>query len=31
MEDYRRWCDENLPDWLGFSRIKPDNGDSGSK
>jgi len=17
MEDYRRWCEENLPDWLG--------------
>ena len=22
MEDYRRWCDENLPEWLGFSRVK---------
>jgi hypothetical protein len=21
MEDYRRWCDENLPDWLGFRRV----------
>jgi len=20
MEDYRRWCKENLPDWLGYSR-----------
>jgi catechol 2,3-dioxygenase-like lactoylglutathione lyase family enzyme len=20
MEDYRRWCEENLPDWLGFGR-----------
>ena len=20
MEEYRRWCEENLPDWLGFSR-----------
>ncbi len=20
MEEYRRWCKENLPDWLGFSR-----------
>ena len=19
-EDYRRWCRENLPDWLGFNR-----------
>jgi hypothetical protein len=22
MEDYRRWCDENLPEWLGFRRDK---------
>jgi hypothetical protein len=21
MEEYRRWCDENLPDWLGYSRL----------
>ncbi len=21
MEDYRRWCDENLPDWLGYGRV----------
>lgn len=20
MEDYRRWCEENLPSWLGYSR-----------
>jgi hypothetical protein len=20
MEEYRRWCEENLPDWLGYSR-----------
>ena len=20
MEEYRRWCRENLPDWLGYSR-----------
>jgi hypothetical protein len=19
--DYRRWCEENLPDWLGFGRV----------
>lgn len=19
--DYRRWCEENLPDWLGYGRI----------
>jgi hypothetical protein len=18
MEEYRRWCDENLPEWLGY-------------
>ena len=21
MEDYRKWCDENLPYWLGYSRV----------
>jgi hypothetical protein len=21
MEDYRRWCEQNLPDWLGYARI----------
>ena len=20
MEDYRRWCEENLPSWLGYRR-----------
>jgi len=20
MADYRRWCEENLPDWLGYGR-----------
>ncbi|MGO4880955.1 MAG: hypothetical protein ACLP59_09055 [Bryobacteraceae bacterium] len=20
MERYRRWCKENLPDWLGYNR-----------
>ena len=25
MEDYRRWCEENLPEHLGFRRVvKPD-------
>jgi len=19
--DYRRWCQENLPDWLGYGRV----------
>ena len=22
MEDYRRWCEANLPDWLGYARIR---------
>ncbi len=21
MEEYRRWCEENLPDWLGYRRV----------
>jgi hypothetical protein len=21
MEEYRRWCEENLPDWLGYARF----------
>lgn len=21
MEDYRRWCEDDLPDWLGYGRI----------
>ena len=21
MEDYRRWCQENLPSWLGYGRV----------
>jgi hypothetical protein len=21
MGDYRRWCDENLPAWLGYGRL----------
>ena len=21
MEDYRCWCEENLPDWLGYGRV----------
>ena len=20
MEEYRRWCKDNLPDWLGYNR-----------
>lgn len=21
MEDYRRWCEDNLPRWLGYARV----------
>ena len=21
MEEYRRWCESNLPDWLGYGRV----------
>ena len=21
MEEYRDWCDRNLPDWLGYGRV----------
>jgi len=21
MEDYRRWCERNLPRWLGYARV----------
>lgn len=21
MEDYRRWCEEHLPRWLGYARV----------
>lgn len=21
MADYRRWCEQNLPDWLGYGRV----------
>jgi hypothetical protein len=21
MEQYRRWCEENLPNWLGYGRV----------
>ena len=21
MEEYRNWCQENLPGWLGFGRV----------
>lgn len=22
MEDYRQWCEANLPTWLGYHRVK---------
>jgi hypothetical protein len=21
MEEYRRWCEKNLPSWLGYGRV----------
>ncbi len=21
MEEYRQWCEANLPDWLGYGRV----------
>ena len=21
MEEYRRWCERNLPEWLGYGRV----------
>lgn len=21
MAEYRKWCEENLPDWLGYGRV----------
>ena len=21
MEEYRRWCEDNLPEWLGYGRV----------
>lgn len=21
MADYRKWCEENLPEWLGYGRV----------
>ena len=21
MEEYRNWCEENLPEWLGYGRV----------
>lgn len=27
MEDYRQWCEKNLPSWLGYSRAPDSNVD----
>jgi hypothetical protein len=29
MDDYRRWCEENLPDWLGYGRAPTSDSDAG--
>ena len=26
MEEYRQWCDEHLPDWLGYGRVRVPSG-----
>ena len=31
MEDYRRWCEENLPEWLGYHRVKDQGSDEENK
>jgi len=25
-DDYRRWCEENLPDWLGYGSVRLSSG-----
>ena len=22
MEEYRQWCEQHLPDWLGYGRVR---------
>ena len=22
MEEYRQWCEQNLPEWLGYGRVR---------
>ncbi len=29
LEDYRQWCEAELPAWLGYSRAAPDEGPDG--
>lgn len=24
MAEYRQWCEDNLPNWLGYGRMAPD-------
>ncbi|MBI4788177.1 MAG: hypothetical protein HY782_14190 [Chloroflexi bacterium] len=24
MEEYRQWCEKNLPEWLGYARVRVD-------
>ena len=31
MEDYRRWCEENLPEWLGYHRVKDQGSEKDNK
>ena len=26
MEEYRTWCEANLPEWLGYWRVRPSSG-----
>jgi hypothetical protein len=28
MEEYRQWCEANLPRWLGYHRVKDDSNDT---
>jgi hypothetical protein len=27
-EEYRQWCEANLPEWLGYHRVKDDSNDA---
>jgi hypothetical protein len=26
MEEYRQWCEDNLPSWLGYGRVRVSSG-----
>ena len=30
-EEYRQWCDVNLPEWLGYARIRVSSGGRGPR